>query len=555
MPEQATGWSPKPLVHGTHSMIVTNNPWASAGAQQILKSQGNAVDAAIAAAFVLGVTEPQSSGLGGGGYALSYDAQSGNLVAYDGRESAPQSAHPAWFLDKKGQALSFNDAWLSPKSVGVPGEMAMLMLMHQQQGHLAWKKLLQPAIRLAKDGFKMSPRLFRLLSLDQAILVKNEQIKLIYFMSDGRVKPIGTTVKNLPLAHTLELIAEQPQAFYQGKIAQDMIRAINNQSIENTLYTADDFKRYQALSKPALCDHFRDYLICTVPPPAGGIVVLELLKLYAAHYLGHTVTDVHWVYTFLEASKLVFADQHRYLADPAFVHESITGLLADEYIQARRQLITDKAMSGYIAPGTIKGIQWPYASDSQFQPHGTTSLTIVDAHHHAVVMSLSLEHQFGSHIMVDGFFLNNQMTDFAFAPKDPQGRWVANRVEVGKRPRSSMSPMMVFDKHHRLQVLAASPGGTQIICYVAKSLVQMLDFNWDPEHSAASGHLCVIEGQPMVEAGSDLIQLIPALEKQGEFIHISDQFNSGETNIKRDPKGGWWGGADPRREGEAIGDE
>ncbi|MDP3560558.1 MAG: gamma-glutamyltransferase family protein [Legionellaceae bacterium] len=548
-PESRSHWLLKPLVHGKKGMIVTNNRWASEAAKMILTHGGNAVDASIAATFVLGVTEPQSSGLGGGGYALTYQPHQQRLYAYDGRERAPASATPDLFLDQHGQPIDFPLAMLSARSTGIPGEVAMLYLMHQKEGRLPWKTLLQPAIARASQGFPMTPRLHTLLTEDQAILVKSEQIKSIYFNTSGQVKPLGDRVINKPLAETLKLIADNPAEFYHGKIAQDILVVLNQKSGKH-LYQLDDFKQYQAILRPALCDRFRHYKLCTVSPSAGGIAVIELLKLYAARYLGRQFDDVKWVYTFLEASKLMFADRNQYLADPAFVKQPIAGLLDDNYIQTRSHLISDNAMQGKIKPGRPRGVDVVRGADTQFHLHGTTSLTIVDAKGNAVAMTVTIEHQFGNHIMVDGFFLNNELTDFSFVPQDNKGRWIANRVESLKRPRSSIAPIMIFNQG-QLQALTASPGGTPILCYVAKNIIQLLDFNWTPQQSVTSGNLCVIGEASVIEAHSDLISFIPALKKRGEIIETTDRFISGMTTIKRDPQGGWWGAADPRREGVA----
>lgn len=552
MPERATAKSVKPLVHGDHSMVVTNNPWASKAAQMILAVKGNAVDAAIAAAFVLGVTEPQSSGLGGGGYALTYRVGQAQLYAYDGREYAPHSATADLFLDKQGHPLAFNDAALSAKAFAIPGEVRLLSLMHRKEGRLAWKKLLQPAIRIARQGYPMSPRLFKLLQNDQTTLVKDAAIKSIYFTPENHVKPVGSLVVNLPLAQTLEEIATNPDVFYRGAITDDMIDTIN-QLNEQPLVNRDDFKNYKVFRKLALCGSFRHYRLCTVPPSAGGLATLELLKLYAAHYFGQQVTDSLWAYTFLEASQLMFADRQQYLADPLFTKQPLEGLLSDEYIKTRSELITGTALTGDIAPGVPNGFSLVSGADPGIQRHGTTSLVIVDRQGRAVSLTLSIEQQFGNHHMVDGFFLNNHMTDFSFMPKDSKGRWIANRIAPFKRPRSAISPMMVFNQKLQLQIVTGSPGGSVILCYVAKNLIQMLDFNWDPARSAASGNLCAFNGQVLIEADSDLLPLVASLKKRGEVVTLSSNLTSGETNIKRDPLGGWLGAADPRREGLAIG--
>jgi gamma-glutamyltranspeptidase/glutathione hydrolase len=546
--ESKSDWIVKPLVYGKHGMVVTNNRWASKAAITILEKGGNAVDAAIAAAFVLGVVEPQSSGLGGGGYALTYQHHKQQLQTYDGRERAPANATTAWFLNKDGMPIDVAIAMLSARSTGIPGEVAMLYLMHQKEGQLPWKMLLQPAITLANQGYPMSSRLRKLLEEDKTILIKSAQIKSIYFTANDQVKPLGSLIINKPLADTLRMLAFDPASFYQGKVMQDMLNVLNN---EQKLYQPSDFKTYKALIKPAICDRYRHYKICTVPPSAGGVAVIELLKLYAAHYFSQQFGDIKWVYTFLEASKLMFADRNQYLADPTFVKQPVLGLLEDNYIQMRSKLISNQAMQGKIEAGEPAGFDTSYSMDKQYQPHGTTSLTIVDSNDNAVVMTVTIEHQFGNHKMVDGFFLNNELTDFSFKPKE-NDRWIANRIEPLKRPRSSISPMIVFSQK-QLEVLTASPGGTPIICYVAKNLIQLLDFNWSPQKAAASGNLCMIAGKAMIEENSDLIPFIPGLEKQGEKIETTDQFTSGVTTIKRNPKGGWLGAADPRREGVAVG--
>lgn len=550
-PEGYTGIHPKPLVYGQHDMVVTNNPWASRAASHMLKQGGTAVDAAIAAAFVLGLTEPSASGLGGGGFALTYDQSQKKLMAYDGREIAPESVTPDLFMDEKGQIMPFEQAMLSFKSVGVPGEVALLYQMHRQQGRLKWEKLLQPAIDLAKNGFPMSHRLHALLSMDRDILIKELDVKAIYFTPNGNVKPINTMITNPAYANSLTLIAHNPQAFYTGKIARDIVRKMN-QVAGRDVYSMLDLRRYSVIEGDALCTDYRTDKLCSTPFASGGITVLQLMKIYANTYSGKSYLDASWMYHFLEAAKLAYADRNQYIADPVFVQQPVEGLLSDQYLLQRSQLVTDKPLITPVSAGIPKGVQPKYVQDMSSKEHGTTSMAIVDYQGNAVSMTLTVEHQFGSHLFVDGFFLNNELTDFSFHSTNSQGKPIANRVEPLKRPRSSIAPAMVFNKQGELIAISGSPGGSPIICYVAKNLIHLLDFNRNPAESSASGNLCAMNDIPIVEKDSGLMRYLPILDKKGEKVLLLELL-SGAVNIKRAPNGGWNGAADPRREGEAIG--
>ena len=552
-PELATGKQEKSLVKAKNSMVVTNNPWASQAAAQILKEGGNATDAAIAAAFMLGLTEPQSSGVGGGGYALSYQSSKKELVAFDGRETAPASATPNWFLDSENNPLSFESAMLSPRSVGVPSEVAMLYAMHQKNGKLAWSKLLVPAIERAKQGFPMSPRLFNLLIGDQDILKQDAQVREVYFTKDGTVKPIGTTVKNPAYAKTLTLIAKSPKNFYTGKIAQDIVNTINK-AADKKLYSLNDLTNYQVITYPSVCSSYRDkYIICSVPPSSsGGVAVQELMNIYAQNYNTSESQDAKWAYNFLEASKLAFADRNQYLADPKFVKQPISGMLDKKYIASRAVLVSEsQALVTPVAAGVPEGIDTRYAPDTSPKPHGTTSISVVDKNGNAISMTVTVEHQFGSHLFTNGFFLNNELTDFSLKPTAINGQAVANRVEANKRPRSSIAPTMVFNKDGKLEVVTGSPGGSQIICYVAKNLIQILDLKQDAQQAVSSGNLCAANNIPQIENNSSVVNFLPQLKSVGESYVLTDMV-SGETNIVR-TNDGWSGAADPRREGVAIG--
>ncbi len=550
-PEGFTPRHDKPLIYGRHEMVVTNNPWASKAAYQILKQGGNAIDASVAAAFVLGLTEPSSSGLGGGGYALTYNASDKTLQAYNGRETAPQSATANLFVDKQGLLMPFEDAMLSFKSVGVPGEVALLYQMHRQQGYLPWKTLLQPAINLASKGFPMSPRLNSLLTMDRDILMKDEHVKAVYFTTSGQIKPIHATIKNLAYANTLRTLAKNPSDFYTGRIARDIIEKVNK-TAGFSVFSAQDFSRYTPREDHAICADYREDRLCSTPFETGGVTVIELLKLYAHRYSGKTPSDTNWMYYFLEASKLAYADRNQYIADPNFVKQPIDGLLDNDYLLNRSQLITNTPLKTPVMAGIPKGIDRKYAPDVSPKGHGTTSLAIIDKQGNAVSMTVTVEHQFGSHLFVDGFFLNNELTDFSFLAVNAEGKPIANHVEAFKRPRSAMSSMMVFNKKGELIGITGSPGGSPIICYVAKNLIYMLDFNKNPAESSAAGNLCAVNDTPIIESESDLSRYLPKINARGEQA-VSAGLLSGVVNIKRAQGGGWYGAADPRREGQAIG--
>ena len=550
-PEGSTGVTHQPLVYGQHDMVVTNNPWASKAASEILKRGGNAVDAAVAAAFVLGLTEPASSGLGGGGFALTYNQSKKNVLAYDGREIAPRSATAGLFLDEKGKPMLFDEASLSFKSVGVPSEVALLYQMHHQQGLLKWQEVVQPAIHLARKGFPMSPRLHRLLAMDRDILIKNARVKSIYFTPKGEVKSVHSIIKNTDYAHSLMLVADNPRHFYIGKIAKDIVNTIN-QAAGYPIYSMQDLRNYSVSEDKALCSNYRADKICSVPFASGGVTLLELMNIYANNFSGKSHTDVNWMYHFLEASKLAYADRNQYIADPAFVQQPLDGLLANKYVLQRSQKVTSKALLTPVPAGIPSGIDPKYAPDTSSEEHGTTSLAVVDSSGNAVSMSMSIEHQFGSHLFVDGFFLNNELTDFSFLATNEFGKPIANRVEPLKRPRSAMASAMVFNKEGQLIAISGSPGGSPIICYVAKSLIQMLDFNKNPAQASAIGNLCALNSTPVIETNSDGVDYLKALNQKGELATTSELV-SGIVNIKRAQQGGWYGAADPRREGEAIG--
>lgn len=551
-PEKFSSYTHKTLVDGSHSMIVTNNIWASKTAQEIMKQGGNAFDAAISAAFVLGLTEPQSSGLGGGGYALTYSPHNKSLIAYDGREVAPHTVNDRWFYADDKTLLTPDKIMLSPKSIGVPGEIALLYLLHKELGHLAWNKLLQPAIRLATDGFPMSKRLHILLNSDKKILAKDITLKELYFDGD-KIKPVGAVIKNQNYADTLKILADNPLEFYQGKLANELIHFIN-QSAKQQIYNKKDFAQYEVKKSRGICTNYRGrYKICGVPlSAAGSVTAAELLGIYANNYKGSHYNNPEWVYQFLEASKLAFADRNEYLADPAFVREPIAGLLNSEYLKQRSQLVSSKALTLPVAAGKPDINVAEFAPDDSEKFPGTTSIAIVDNDGNAISMTLTIEHQFGSHLFTHGFFLNNQLTDFSFEATNAAGQLIANRIEPGKRPRSSITATIIFDNHYQLHAITGSPGGSEIICYVAKNIILMLDMNMSPAAASHTPNFCSTNTETILEKFSEPLSFAAYLTNKGDNI-VYKPMVSGVTNIIKNPEGGWYGAADPRREGVAIG--
>lgn len=542
------------LASGKHSMVVTNNPYASKAAQKMLDQGGSAVDAAIAAGFVLGLTEPQSSGIGGGGYALTFNKKNKKMIAYDGRETAPAKANPDWFLGKDGKYMDFDEAHLTAQAIGVPSEIALFYKMHQEQGKLPWAKLLQPAIELANAGFPMTIRLHELFEQDKATFVKDPAIKATYYTDSGEVKPIGSLITNVAFANTLNRIAANPQDFYSGTLAADIVNAINIKAQKN-IFTINDMLDYTVVKHEPLCNNYRDKVkICSIPPStSGGVTVLEILGLYSSVYDGNDINDPYWVHSFLEANKLAYADRNQYIADPAFVKNPVAGLLSPKYIETRSNLIDDDtALVTPVAAGVPEGVDPRYTADISPKGHGTTSLAVIDKNGNAITMTKTIENEFGSHVFVDGFFLNNELTDFSLKPNYANGKPIANRVEAGKRARSSIAPALVLDKSGNLKMLVGSPGGSKIICTVAKNLIQMLDLGQNPLQATSSGNLCAMNNGPaLLEQNSGLAELNPWLKLHGEDVRLSDMW-SGEVNIVR-TKNGWQGASDPRVDGLAIG--
>lgn len=549
-PEGDTGYEPKQAAVASRFMVVAANPLATDAGVAILREGGSAVDAAIAVQLVLGLVEPQSSGIGGGLFLLHWDDKLRAARSYDGRETAPAAAKPERFVDSLGRPMDRYAAVVSGLSVGVPGALRALELAHRRHGKLAWARLFEPAIGLARDGFPM-PRRLHLLLARERFLRGDPAARALYYAADGSPYPVGTKIVNAAYAQTLAaLAASGPDAFYRGPVATDIVAAVRGHVRPGDL-SAEDLARYAAIERDPVCGAYRGRRICGMAPPSsGGVTVLEMLGLLErAGFDRAAPGSERALHLFAEAGRLAYADRLRYIADPGFVRQPVAGLLDPAYLDSRAKLIGERAMGAARAGRPQGALALADAPDTELA--GTSHVSIVDAEGNAVGMTTTIETQFGSRIMVRGFLLNNQMTDFALSPEF-EGRAAANRVEGGKRPRSSMAPTFVFDREGRLQVVLGSPGGAAIINYVAKALVGILDWGMDVQAAVSLPNFGAAYGPTFIERGSVYEDLADALEQRGHIINFSTQ-TSGLHGIER-IAGGWRGGADPRREGVARGE-
>lgn len=550
LPEAATGRTERPEAQAETAMVVAANPLAAQAGRDILKAGGSAVDAAIAAQLVLNLVEPQSSGFGGGAFLLVHDAKSGGITTFDGRETAPAAARPDRFLDAQGKPMAFRDAVLGGRSVGVPGLLAALKLAHEKHGKLLWARLFEPAVGLAEVGFPMSPRLHALLA-DNETLPTLPATRALYYGGDGKPVPVGAPVRNTAFADTLRLIAEKgPDVFYRGKIARDIVATVRDNPLAAGDLSEADLAAYRAVERPAVCAPYRTYTVCGMgPPSSGGIAVAQALRLLErSDFADQPPMSAAAVHRLAQAEALAFADRNLYVADADFVPVPVSGLLAGDYLDDRATLMGPRLEAPYAA-GRPE-FRWPWSAGAIQERPGTTQVSVIDADGNAVSMTSSIEGAFGSHLMVRGLLLNNELTDFAFMPVD-DGRPVANRVEPGKRPRSSMAPTMVFGPDGRLRLITGSPGGSAIIPYVVQQVVAILDWNMGPQAAAALPRVINRNGPTDVEAGTDAEALTADLTALGHEVRSRD-LNSGVHSILVGPRG-LRGGVDPRREGLAAG--
>jgi len=557
-------------VRAERYMAVAANPHASRAGLEILRAGGSAADAAIAMQMVLTLVEPQSSGIGGGGFLLHYGAEDGTLVAYDGRETAPMAADETLFLKEDGEPMGYVDAAFGGRAVGTPGTVAMLEMVHAEQGKLPWARLFAPAIRLAEEGFAISPRLHELLAGRAEFFRERMELTIDdlgvagrYFFTDAlEARAEGAILRNPAYAETLRRIARDgAAAFYSGPLAEEIVATVRDNPFSPGLLSLSDLESYAPRRVEAVCGPYRDHRICSMgPPSSGATTMLATLGVLEGFDLGGMGTQsAKAVHLFTEASRLAYADRELYIGDDAFVSVPVEGLIDPAYLARRRALIDpDKAME--TAPAGTP----PHEHGAlDYAPHrgrelpATSHLVAADAEGNVVSFTTTVQIAFGSFLMPGGFLLNNELTDFSFAP-EKDGRKVANRVQPGKKPRSSMTPTIAFDGAGRPVFAVGSPGGSRIINYVTKAVMGLVDWNLDIQQAISLPNMIGRESGIELEENTPLADRKAALEAMGHSVELRG-LNSGlhGLTIHYGPDGArshLSGGADPRREGVPLGD-
>lgn len=566
-PEGATGYQDKPGWVTQRFAVAAANPLATDAGYQILKAGGSAVDAAVAVQMVLTLVEPQSSGIGGGAFLLHHDGL--RTEAYDGRETAPAAADEKLLLGPDNKPLAFHDAVVGGRSVGTPGTVRMLDLVHREHGKLPWAALFEPAIVLAEQGFKVSPRLHAMLAAEPH-LKKDPVARAYFYQADGTPHPVGHVLKNPELAVVLRDIARRgPDALYQGEVAQAIVAKVTGHPTNPGKLALTDLAGYQPKKRSALCHDFsaqgRTLSFCGFPPPSSGAIAVGQILGILAHTPAATLplTDglpgAEWLHLYTEAARLAFADRAQYVADPDFVTAPAgnwLSLLDPAYLKERAALIGTQRMPAAQPgmPGMVRTAFGPMAEQPEF---GTSHISIIDAQGNALAMTTTIEDAFGARQMVKGFLLNNELTDFSFAPADAQGRPIANRVQPGKRPRSSMAPTLVFDKASgQLLASAGSPGGALIIHYTAKTLYGLYQWGLLPQQAISLPNFGATGAPTLLEEKRFPPATIEALKARGHEVRET-AMTSGLQAIARGQVHGQpvlFGGADPRREGVVAGD-
>jgi gamma-glutamyltranspeptidase/glutathione hydrolase len=541
---------------GDHGVVSAADPRAAEAGAEMLRAGGSATDAAIATMLALGVVEPQSSGIGGGGFLVTASAD-GHVDSFDGREAAPAAAGPQWFF-RDGQPMDHRAAIPGGRSVGVPGNLALAALAHQRHGNLPWARLFVPAIRLARDGYVITPRMNATLDLAKSVATLDPAARALWFDGTGKPLPVGTVVRNPALAQILERIARDgPDAFYAGVNAAAIAQHVATSTINSAPMTSADIGAYHARLADPVCAPYRQWRVCGMgPPSAGGIIVLQVLGMlerFDIKALG-SASPVAW-HLIAEAERLAFADRDRFVADPGFVQVPVKGLIDPTYIAARSALISEGTTMATALPGTPAGASDAFAMARPSDEHGTTHFVAVDTHGDVASYTSTVESAFGSGLIVNGYVLNNELTDFNLAP-DIAGKPTANRVEAGKRPRSSMSPVVVYDAAGHIRIAAGAAGGATIPVQVIRVLIGTLDWGLDARAAIAQGVVYPLpEGHGpailSVEAGSNLEPMIPALTALGHAKVIALPLRLKANAVERTADG-WHGAADPRSEGASV---
>lgn len=538
-------------IKGDRWMVASANPLASQAGEYILLSGGNAIDAMVAVQTVLGLVEPQSSGIGGGAFLIYWDNKEQHLTSFDGRESAPAAATPTLFQDKNGQPLKMYDAIVGGLSVGTPGTLRLMHDTHARYGKLSWRTVLTPAIELAEKGFEVSPRLATMIKEEIGGLRLYKNSFVYFFDDDGKPLSIGDIIINLEYAKTLKLVAQDIDNFYEGEIANDIVKAVKNAPNNPGLLSKQDLVDYKIIEREPVCAPYHQYSICGMgPPSSGGISVgqiLGILSNFPLHQLGKDSPESWRLIG--SASRLAFADRNRYISDSDFMPVPIDGLLNPGYLKARSELIPEKGNMKKVSPGNpefhIANISPSFADDESIELPSTSHFSIVDKEGNVVSITSSIENGFGSRLMTRGFLLNNQLTDFSFATHR-HGIPIVNRVEPRKRPRSSMSPTIVLLDGQPYMALG-SPGGNRIIGYVVKTLIAHLDWGLNIQAAINLPNLINRFGIYELERNTEAESFKPALESMGFKVEL-DELTSGIHGIVI-KNGKLEGGADPRREG------
>jgi gamma-glutamyltranspeptidase/glutathione hydrolase len=532
-------------------MVAAGHPLAAEAGLAMLDRGGSAIDAMIAAQLVLTLVEPQSSGLGGGAFLLYFDAHARRVRAIDARETAPAAATESLFL-RRGEPMPFREAVVGGRSVGVPGTPRLLQVAHARHGRLAWKALFEPAIRLAEEGFPVSERLHRQAGEYKA-LAAEPAARAYFFTPEGTPRPAGTRLRNPQLAATLRAMSERgADAIYTGDIARDIVAAVRGHANAGTM-TLEDLAAYRVRDVEPLCGKYRDRRLCGMPPSSsGGIAVLQMLGILSRFDMDRVRPgSAEAAHLISEAGRLAFADRNRYVGDDRFVPVPVQGLLDPAYLRGRSMLVDASKSMGVAKPGTPAGVKAAFADLPDAEVAGTTHISVVDGDGNAVSMTTTIEAIFGSFLMVHGFLLNNELTDFNFLPVD-DGRLAANAVAPGKRPRSSMAPFVVLDdRSGSLDMVVGSPGGSYIIGYVAKTLVAVIDWKLDLQSAVSAANMQSRNGPTELEKGMHLEPVADVLRSMGHEVRLVEM-PSGLQAIRR-TRGGLEGAADPRREGIALG--
>lgn len=561
-PEPASGYAPKAAQTFQQWAVAAANPLATQAGFDVLASGGNAVDAAVATQMVLALVEPQSSGLGGGAFLLHFDGQ--RVQAFDGRETAPAAATESLFLDDSGKPMAFFDAVVGGRSVGVPGVLSMLEQVHTAHGKLPWSTLIEPAIQLADKGFPVSARLHQLLSADK-YLRQDPEAAAYFYDAHGKAWPVGHLLRNPDLAQVLRLVAAHGAAgLMQGDVAQAIVDKVQRHPTNPGLLSLSDLRQYRPKIREAFCSDYKRYTVCGMPPPSSGAITVAQIMGQLQHVQALTPPATNaslaqpsadWLHNYLESSRLAFADRARYIADPDFVQapaNSWHSLVAPSYLASRAALIGQTSM-GKATHGNPGEQAVSYGVMAAQPEYGTSHISIVDGNGHAIAMTTTIENGFGSRQMVKGFLLNNQLTDFSFAPVDEAGRPIANRVEAGKRPRSSMAPTLVFDTDSKALMLSAgSPGGSLIIHYTAKTLLGVFDWGLSAQQAIDMPNFANNNGASLLEAQRFAPATVQALQARGHTVRQMDM-TSGLQAVGRINGQDLQAGADPRREGVVMG--